>query len=154
MNTNKLNEIGAMLNAVDSQERAIRKSAMSRRWFVRALGVTAIAAIGGGLQSAHGTQVQPAKSCNGNTSGCTGSNLCMGGNTCSGSTVNNCDPNECTGGTNYCGGGATNTCTTGNNCDTNQCTGTNSCSPFNFCHTANNCSPDTNNNCPSGNEKN
>src|ERR1035437_3878393 len=95
MNTDRLKEIGKMLNATDKQEQQTRKAVMSRRWFVRSLAVTAMAITAASLQNAR-AQVQPDSVCqHANTGGCNPSNSCQDGNSCSGTTSNNCKVNQC-----------------------------------------------------------
>src|SRR6185437_7099606 len=142
----KLNEqlkaLSEELKDADAQERQSRKSAMSRRGFVRTLSFSAIVA------SASLVALQAdAKNCGSNNSaGCSGNNFC-GTNTCT-ATANTCNPNECAT-SNHCGGqsgGNQNTCTP-NTCDHgNTCASGNTCKP-NTCITENDCNGFGGNHC-------
>jgi len=143
MNTDRLKEIGKMLNAADKQEQQSRSSVMSRRWFVRALTL--------GIAGAAVMNSQPAKAnnCDGSPDACTAGNKCTNGNICE--TSNTCyTKNDCTGNYNTCdtsdscgSKGGTNTCTKDNHCsEIHSCT-TNSCSYDNLCDATNNCTTNT-----------
>ena len=127
MNDDKLKAIGKILNAADEQEQQSRKSAMSRRWFIRTLGgVAAAVAMGAGSKA-------NAVVCDGCNTGtlhpCPLQYVCHTGDTCG------------TGG---------NTCNSGNTCETTfDCTKSNECVVNNVCYTTNHCSPS--NTCDNGN---
>lgn len=121
---NKLNKhltvLRKELKAADALEQLTRRSIMSRRWFVRSLGVATGAVALGLLENAN------AGTCVTNTVGCSGSNSCTT-NSCNSGTKNTCDPNTCGAGGNTCNSGGANTCTHQNQClQSNQC----GCSPY------------------------
>jgi hypothetical protein len=155
MNTDKLKEIGSMLNDADKQEQQSRKTVMSRRWFVRTLTVTATAIAAASLQKAMGQEVQPGnlKNCNVVTDNnvctvITGNNVCSGGpagyNVCN---INMCQVSNTCGCTWPTSGNvATNSCQT-NWCQPNSCAAQNSCVKSNTC---NGSSPSSANSCTAG----
>ena len=153
MNIDKLQALAQALKATDEQEQQTRQSGISRRWFVRTLGMAVGAAVvgvnfrakaGKNCPDGHGDTCNAEANYCGTNNVCTPSNVCrtsdncQSGNTCSGS-FNTCQTsNSCTGGGN--------SCSSDNNCDINTCTGGNKCSS-NTCRVSNGC--DLSNNCSS-----
>src|SRR5882724_2217064 len=104
---NQLKALREELKAVDAKEHETRRSAMSRRWFVRALTMTTAGIAVLGAQDAG------AANCGGQSNSCTASlNSCTPSNTCS-----------------------PNTCTTRNVCTSNTCKEANTCENKNACTT-------------------
>ncbi len=124
----QLKALGEELKAADAQERHVRQSAMSRRWFVRNLAVVAGAVVLGSIQ-----KLKADEGCGTNTHGCSGENTCST-NLCS--PGNTCNPN---------------TCSSGNECNTNKCYSQNQCNATNECITANYANCGSGDACSAGN---
>ena len=153
MNIDKLQTLAKALKAADEQEQQIRKSVMSRRWFVRTLTVAAMAAAVLPAQKAEASQncggaaQNSCSSGNCRTGNTCGTNVCSNGNSCSGNSCTNSNTSSCpsdnvcsgdTCGANACPSNNTcqgDSCTASNSCNNNICTGGNSCpSGGNTCH--------------------